>query len=391
MGIWQAFRMAVKSIRSNKVRSFLTMLGVIIGVAAVISAVAFAEGSTKQITDRISALGTELIQVTITGRNTNRDITLQELQEFATQNEQKIAAMAPLITSQFTVKSGRDSVDTTVRGTTYDYSKISKQDVALGRYITDLDNDFRQKIAVIGSRVKEELFADEDPLGKTIKIENQAFVVVGVLNELNSGQQGTSDDQIIIPITTAQRLMKNANIRNYSFLAASAEDVDSVMNIISEYLTKIYGSSDMFRINNAAQTLETLSSVTGTMMTVLGGIAAISLLVGGIGIMNIMLVSVTERTREIGIRKAIGAKRRNILTQFLIEALIVTGIGGVIGLLLGIAAIWLIGRIGIVPSVYSPMWMIIAFGISLVIGVIFGMFPANKASRLNPITALRHE
>ncbi|MGB7605221.1 MAG: ABC transporter permease [Lutisporaceae bacterium] len=391
MGIWQAFRMAVKSIRSNKVRSFLTMLGVIIGVAAVISAVAFAEGSTKQITDRISALGTELIQVTITGRNTNRDITLQELQEFATQNEQKIVAMAPLITSQFTVKSGRDSVDTTVRGTTYDYSKISKQDVALGRYITDLDNDFRQKIAVIGSRVKEELFADEDPLGKTIKIENQAFVIVGVLNELNTGQQGTSDDQIIIPITTAQRLMKNANIRNYSFLAASAEDVDSVMNIISEYLTKIYGSSDMFRINNAAQTLETLSSVTGTMMTVLGGIAAISLLVGGIGIMNIMLVSVTERTREIGIRKAIGAKRRNILTQFLIEALIVTGIGGVIGLLLGIAAIWLIGRIGIVPSVYSPMWMIIAFGISLVIGVIFGMFPANKASRLNPITALRHE
>lgn len=391
MGIWQAYRMAVKSIRSNKVRSFLTMLGVIIGVAAVISAVAFAEGSTKQITDRISALGTELIQVTITGRNTNRDITLQELQEFATQNEQRIAAMAPLITSQFTVKSGRDSVDTTVRGTTYDYSKISKQDVALGRYITDLDNDFRQKIAVIGSRVKEELFADEDPLGKTIKIENQAFVVVGVLNELNSGQQGTSDDQIVIPITTAQRLMKNANIRNYSFLAASAEDVDSVMNTISEYLTKIYGSSDMFRINNAAQTLETLSSVTGTMMTVLGGIAAISLLVGGIGIMNIMLVSVTERTREIGIRKAIGAKRRNILTQFLIEALIVTGIGGVIGLMLGIAAIWLIGRVGIVPSVYSPMWMIIAFGISLVIGVIFGMFPANKASRLNPITALRHE
>lgn len=391
MGIWQAYRMAVKSIRSNKVRSFLTMLGVIIGVAAVISAVAFAEGSTKQITDRISALGTELIQVTITGRNTNRDITLQELQEFATQNEQRIAAMAPLITSQFTVKSGRDSVDTTVRGTTYDYSKISKQDVALGRYITDLDNDFRQKIAVIGSRVKEELFADEDPLGKTIKIENQAFVVVGVLNDLNSGQQGTSDDQIVIPITTAQRLMKNANIRNYSFLAASAEDVDSVMNTISEYLTKIYGSSDMFRINNAAQTLETLSSVTGTMMTVLGGIAAISLLVGGIGIMNIMLVSVTERTREIGIRKAIGAKRRNILTQFLIEALIVTGIGGVIGLMLGIAAIWLIGRVGIVPSVYSPMWMIIAFGISLVIGVIFGMFPANKASRLNPITALRHE
>lgn len=391
MGVWQAFRMAVKSIRSNKVRSFLTMLGVIIGVAAVITAVAFAQGSTKQITDRISALGTELVQVSITGRNTNRDITLKELEEFTLENEQKIAAMSPLISSQYTVKAGRNSVDTSVKGTTYDYSKISKQDIAAGRYISDIDNEYRQKVAVIGSRVKDELFGEEDPLGKTIKMESQIFVVVGVLDELNQGQQGTSDDQVIIPITAAQRLMKNTSIRNYSFLAASAEDVDSVMDVLTEYLTGVYGSSDMFRINNAAQTLDTLSSVTDTMMTVLGGIAAISLLVGGIGIMNIMLVSVTERTREIGIRKAIGAKRRNILAQFLIEALIVTGIGGMIGLLLGTSTIWLIGKIGIVPAVYSPLWMILAFGISLLVGVVFGMFPANKASRLNPITALRHE
>ncbi len=391
MGVWQAFRMAVKSIRSNKVRSFLTMLGVIIGVGAVITAVAFAQGSTKQITDRISALGTELIQVNITGRNTSRDVTLEQLQDFADQNGQQIAAMAPTINSSLTAKYGRNSVDTSVIGTTFDYAKISKQDIAEGRYISDIDSDFRQKVAVIGSRVKTELFSDEDPLGKTIKMDNQMFTVVGVLTELNDGQQGTGDDRIIIPITTAQRLMRNANIRSYSFLASSAKEVDAAMATITEFLTQAYGSSDMFRVNNAAQTLETLSSVTGTMMTVLGGIAAISLLVGGIGIMNIMLVSVTERTREIGIRKAIGAKRRNILIQFLIEALIVTGIGGVIGLLLGSSAIWLIGKLGVVPSVYSPLWMIIAFGISLLVGVVFGMFPANKASRLNPITALRHE
>jgi putative ABC transport system permease protein len=175
------------------------------------------------------------------------------------------------------------------------------------------------------------------------------------------------------------------------FLASSAESVDLAMEKIKDYLLESYGSEDMFRVINSEQMLETLDSITGIMMSVLGGIAAISLIVGGIGIMNIMLVSVTERTREIGIRKAIGAKRINILIQFLIEALIVTGMGGIIGLILGSGAIWAIGRLKIVTAVYSPVWMLISFGISLLIGVVFGMFPANKAARLNPISALRHE
>lgn len=391
MGIAQAFRMAIKSIRSNKVRSFLTMLGVIIGVAAVIAAVAFAQGSTKQITERISALGTELIQVNVMGRGTNRDVTWQDLQSFAEENSDIINAVAPLVQSQFTAKAGKNTVDTTIRGTTADYSRINKQDVAEGRYITDLDNDFRQKVVVIGSYVKTELFGDEDPIGQTITIQNQIFTVIGVLQELAGGQQSTKDDQIIIPVVTAQRLARNAIIRNYSMLASSADMVDQAMSKVTEFLTGIYGNPDMFNVSNSAQMLDTLGSITGTLMAVLGGIAAISLIVGGIGIMNIMLVSVTERTREIGIRKAIGAKRRNILTQFLIEALIVTGMGGVIGLLLGSGAIWVIGRTNIVPAVYSPFWMLVSFCISLLIGVIFGMFPANKAAKLNPIMALRHE
>ena len=222
-------------------------------------------------------------------------------------------------------------------------------------------------------------------------MNNQIYTVVGVLEELEDGGQGTKDDQVIIPVSSAQRLTRNSSIRTYSFLATSAEQVDAAMTKIKEFLAEIYGSEEMFSVMNAAQMLDTLGSITGTLMTVLGGIAAISLLVGGIGIMNIMLVSVTERTREIGIRKAIGAKRANILTQFLIEALLVTGFGGVIGLLLGSAAIWFIGRMGLVPAVYSPMWMILSFGISLAVGVIFGIFPASKASRLNPIAALRHE
>lgn len=391
MGIWQAFRMAIKSIFSNKVRSFLTMLGVVIGVAAVITAVAFAQGSTKQITDNISRLGTELIQVTIVGRNSNRDLTWEVINEFADENSDVIFASAPQVTGSMTVKAGRESLSTTIRGTTYDYSLISSQGVSEGRYILDIDSDLRQKVAVIGSRVKNELFPRDDPLGKTIRMGNQVYTVVGILEELEDGAEGTKDDQIVIPLTTAQRLIRNSSIRNYVFMAASAEVVDEAMNRISAFLTGIYGNEDMFRVMNAAQMLNTLNSVTGTMMIVLGGIAAISLLVGGIGIMNIMLVSVTERTKEIGIYKAIGAKRRNILAQFLIEALLVTGIGGIIGLIVGCAAIWGIGKAGLVPAVYSPMWMFISFSISLVVGVIFGIFPANKAAKLNPIIALRHE
>jgi len=391
MGIWQAFRMAVKCIFSNKVRSFLTMLGVIIGVAAVITAVAFAQGSTKQITDNISQLGTELIQVTVVGRNSNRDLTWESIIEFADENSDVILAAAPQVTSSMTVKVGTESLSTTVRGTTYDYTLISNQGVSEGRYILDIDSDLRQKVAVIGSRIKNKLFPGEDALGKTIRMGNQLYKVVGVLEELEDGEESTEDDQVIVPLVTAQRLVRNSSIRNYVFLATSADVVDEAKKRITEFLTGIYGDENMFRVMNSAQMLETLNSVTQTMMIVLGGIAAISLLVGGIGIMNIMLVSVTERTKEIGIYKAIGAKRRNILAQFLIEALLVTGIGGIIGLAVGCVAIWGIGKAGLVPPVYSPAWMFLSFSISLVVGVIFGIFPANKAAKLNPIIALRHE
>ncbi len=391
MGIWQAYKMAIKSIKNNKVRSFLTMLGVIIGVASVITAVAFAQGSTRQITESISSLGTELIQVNITGFNTNRDITWEDFLTFADENSESITAMSPTVSSQVTVKGERNTVDTTVNGVTEDYALIRKQNVQGGRYLVDLDSDFRQTVAIIGTYVAEELFGQEDPIGKTLKIQGRLFTVVGLLQELEGGSQGTKDDQIIIPIATAQRVLRNANIRSYTFLASSPEKVDEAMEKIKTYLIEVYGSEDMFRVSNAEQMLESLDSITGIMMSVLGGIAAISLIVGGIGIMNIMLVSVTERTREIGIRKAIGAKRRNILVQFLIEALIVTGIGGFVGLLFGSGAIWVIGKLNIVTAVYSPVWMLISFGISLLIGIIFGLFPANKAASLNPIAALRHE
>jgi putative ABC transport system permease protein len=393
LGFWQALRMALKSIRANKVRSFLTMLGVIIGVASVITAVAFAQGSTKSITDSIQSLGTNLIQISINNpRGSSRNLTFKELQAFAEEHASEITAIAPTINSSMTVKVGKTSASTTIIGTNQDYEIIKDTHVREGRFLLDIDSVYRQKIAVIGSYVAKEFYPDSDPLGQTIKLNGNVLTVVGILVEKAGSQVSSEDDQILIPVTLAQRLTKNANLRNFSIKSADTGGTDKIMADLNAFMLTIYSSTSAFRVFNQAQLLSTLSGITGTLMIVLGGIAGISLFVGGIGIMNIMLVSVTERTREIGIRKAIGAKRRSILTQFLIEAIVVTGLGGLIGVAIGLGAIYfIIGGLKIVPAVYSLPWILVAFGISLTTGIIFGMFPAIKASNLNPIEALRSE
>jgi putative ABC transport system permease protein len=384
--------MAVKSIRNNKVRSFLTMLGVIIGVSSVIVAVAFAQGSTKSVTDSISQLGTNLIQINIIGRNSNRNISYDELKKFGEENSEVIAAIAPQVTSNGTAKYETKNTETSIIGTSPEYEEIKSLHVQSGRFILDMDVDYLQKVALVGTAVVNELFEGENPLGKSIKINGQIFTIVGVLEERGGSQDQSEDDQIIIPVTVSQRLMQSAVIRNFSIQATSPEKIDSAMEKLNALLFKVYKDENAYRVFNQAETLSTLNEVTDSMTAVLAGIAAISLVVGGIGIMNIMLVSVTERTREIGIRKAIGAKRKNILVQFLIEAVLVTGIGGCIGVLIGVGIIkFVIEGMDIVPAVYSVPWMILSFGISLLVGVVFGMFPAYKAASLNPIEALRHE
>lgn len=392
MGFLQAYKMALKSIVGNKVRSFLTMLGVIIGVGSVIVAVAFAQGATKSITDSIQSMGTNLIQISITGRNSNRNLSYEALKEFADENSSGISYIAPQINGNATVKVGNKSRSTTLNGTSPEYEYIKNMHVQSGRYLLSFDMDYMQKVAVIGTAVANDIFEGEDPVGKTMKINGQIYKVVGLLEEKADGQDRSDDDQVIIPVTVAQRLTRNTIIRSFSVQASSPEIVNDVMEKLNEFLTKIYKDSNAFLVFNQAQMLSTLNDVTGMLSVILGGIAAISLLVGGIGIMNIMLVSVTERTREIGIRKAIGAKRRNILIQFLIEAIMVTGTGGLMGVLIGLAVIkFIIGGFNITTPVYSPFWITLSFGISLVVGVIFGLFPANKAARLNPIVALRTE
>jgi len=384
--------MAIKSIMANKGRSFLTMLGVIIGVASVISAVAFAQGSTKNITDSIQKLGTNLIQITITGRNSNRDMSYEDLKNFAAENSELISAIAPQSSTNARVKYGSKNMNTTIIATSPEYENIRNVHVTQGRFILDFDLEYRQNVALIGTAVANELFENDDPIGKKIKINGQIFKVVGILEERANGATRSDDDQIIIPITSSRMVMGTSAVRNFAVEATSAEKVETAMESLENFLLDIYKNENAFRVFDQSQMLETLNNVTGTMMIVLGGIAAISLIVGGIGIMNIMLVSVTERTKEIGIRKAIGAKRKNILTQFLIEATVVTGMGGIIGILLGFSIIkFVIGGLNLVPEVYSIPWALIAFGISLLVGIIFGLFPAYKAASLKPIDALRTE
>ncbi len=392
MGFFQAFKMALKSIASNKVRALLTMLGVIIGVGSVITAVAFAQGSTKSITDSIEGLGSNLISINITGRGSNRNVTYDQLKAFSEENSNEISMVAPVASSNMTLKAGTLSRTTSVIGTSEEYEYIKGRHVQAGRFILSFDNEYMLKTAVLGTTVANDLFKGQNPIGQQIKINGQIFKVVGLLQEISGSQDSSDDDQVIIPVTVAQRLSRSGAIRSFSVQAVDASTVDLAMEKIKAYLTEIYGDSNSFNVMNQAQILSTLNTITDTLMIVLGGIAAISLVVGGIGIMNIMLVSVTERTREIGIRKAIGAKRKNIMVQFLIEAIMITGIGGVIGILTGLFCIrFIIGGFNITTPVYSPFWIMLSFGISLGVGIVFGMFPAYKAARLNPIEALRFE
>lgn len=386
----QSLKMALSSIASNKGRSFLTMLGVIIGVAAVIAATGFAMGSTAEITESIEALGTNKLMIFNDARKSNRDMSYEDFREFTETQTELISQMAPIVNGSGTVKYGTSSDGFGILGTSPDYADIDDMHVQEGRYILELDMEYRQKVAVLGTYIVNELFDGQSPVGEKIKINGYIFTVVGVLEELDGGQEGGRDNTIIIPVTTAQRIFKNARITSYQVLTTSSDVVEEAQQAIEDYMIGIFGNEDLFKVYNSAFFLETLEDITGTMALILGGIAVISLVVGGIGIMNIMLVSVTERTREIGIRKAIGARKSSIMTQFIIEALVLTGLGGILGILLGVGGIiFLISRF--VTPVVDPMWVSLSFGFSLLIGLIFGIFPAYKAANLNPIEALRYE
>lgn len=391
MKFWLAYKMALKSILNNKVRSALTMLGVIIGVAAVIAAVGFAQGCMQSVTNMVEGMGTNVITAVIVDMSQSRVITTNDLESFA-QNSEYIASISPYIMVKGIVKSGTESKSATITGTNSSYITIGDVKMATGRFITENDLDNNMKVAVVGSAVTRKLFEDKNPLGETIKVNGVNFTIVGTLKEKMNGADGTDDDMVVIPVNVAQRTLKVKNVTMFMASAKDSDSVDLAMKQIKDYLYGIYKDDSKYMCFTQESILGLLGNISNIMMIILGSIATISLVVGGIGIMNIMLVSVSERTREIGIRKAIGAKKKDILVQFLIEALMLTGIGGIIGILFGMAIIkFVIGSFDLITPVYSVPWIIASFTISLAIGVIFGIFPAYKAAKLNPIEALRSE
>ena len=385
----QTWKMAFASIFSNKMRSFLTMLGIIIGVLAVTLLVSVVQGATGQVTSQIASMGSNLLTVSVTDTRVNLYITMDDLD--ALQGKEGVALTAPIVTANAEVAGNGESQTASVQGVTPNYFSITDLNVQTGRLLGQTDIDYRTDVALIGTDLAETLFETSDVVGQTMTIGERTFTIVGLLEEQGSNLTGSQDERVLIPFTTAQRMTQNTQITAFYASAESSDTVTQAQNALNRFMYAALGDEDSYTIYNQSALLEAMDEVLGTMSLLLGGIAGISLLVGGIGIMNIMLVSVTERTREIGIRKAIGAQRSDILIQFLIEAIVLSLLGGLIGLALGMMGAALLSAYMGMTIQVSLGIAAIAIGFSVLVGVVFGVYPAAKASRLHPIEALRYE
>ena len=392
MNIKQAFSLAVKSLAGSKMRSFLTMLGIIIGVAAVIVIVSIVNGMTQDVLDEFENLGSTTITVSVRGRGGNRSVSIDDMQDLVADNPEYLESMTPNITvAGATAKNGSTNVDvSSCVGVNESYVHIKGLTIEQGRNIEYMDCEGRLRNCVVGTYIANELYGTTDVVGETIIINGYQFQIVGVIEEKADSEEAGSDDIIIIPYTMASKVSNSFTMGTYTFNATSKDVVEKAQSIIEEYLLKVFSNSDAYTIINMGTIIDTINDLTATMSLVLAGVAGVSLLVGGIGIMNIMLVSVTERTREIGIRKSLGATPWDIMSQFVVEAITTSCIGGVMGILLGIAGSYAATLFGMtaVPSVPA---MIISFTVSAFIGIAFGYFPAKKAAALNPIDALRYD
>ncbi|WP_367593434.1 ABC transporter permease [Heyndrickxia acidicola] len=384
-----SIKLALKNIRSSKLRAVLTMLGIIIGVSSVIALVSIGQSSTQSVAQQINSLGTNLLSVNV------MDTSEGQLKESDVDSFKKLYGVkdaAPAVNGRITAVNGKTSTQVSLIGTTESYQNIRDTKVANGRFLADIDNEYREKIAVLGSDTATTLFGADNPVGKEVQLNGNSYKVVGVLESKGSSIGQSGDSVIIVPLSTAQRVLGTTDIQSVYVQAQNANVLTFVQNELERSLMPLFhNNTDSYSVTNQQDVLDTMSSVSKTMTMLLGGIASISLLVGGIGIMNIMFVSVSERTKEIGIRKAIGAKRKDILMQFLIESIVLSGLGGIIGVGVGFIAIKIYAVITNTSVTFSPPFTFIAFGFSLVVGVVFGVFPANKASKLHPIQALRFE
>jgi len=412
VNLWQSVRVALTSLGSNKLRTFLTMLGIIIGVASVIALLAIGNGATAGITANLTRNGTNLVTISPGGGTTGgvasaagsaQTLTYEDALAIAAQgNAVGIAGVSPERNGNAQIVYGSTNSNSRIVGVIPAYLTVHDATVELGNFVGADDQASTTAVAVLGSNVATTLFGTGNPVGATIKITGQPYQVIGVMTSKGGSGFGSVDDQVFVPLSTSlHRLFgyRSAGIAGQpiSSIAIKAEDANSVPGVI-DFTTALLkqrhnlgNKANDFTVTNQADQLASLNTVTQTLSIFLGAVAGISLLVGGIGVMNIMLVSVTERTREIGIRKAIGARRGDILRQFLIEAVVMSILGGLIGIAIGIGIAKGVAATGAVTTVISLGPIALSFGCAVAIGLFFGIYPANRASRLNPIDALRFD
>ena len=392
----QSFKMALRSIWGNKMRSFLTMLGIIIGVGAVIILVSIVNGYMSYMIESFTSMGVNRITVSYVAMP-SRSIDVDEFYDFYMENPDLYQQMTPTVSVSATVKHGSDTMDSTsVGGYGEEYLDIMGYGIGAGRSLLYSDMASRQKVAFIGDYVAEELYGSaENAVGETIKINGDAYTVVGVAERQTEDaadfDDGCTDDFVWIPYSRAVKLSRNANITSYTFTSWDTDSTDACTEALESFLYDHLLNENLYTVTAMSSLLDSLNEQIGMMSMMLGGIAGISLLVAGVGVMNIMLVSVTERTREIGIRKALGAKRRVILQQFIIEAAVTSTIGGVIGIIFGALCSTGIGSLIGIEAPPTVGAVIVSFSVSVGIGLIFGYMPASRASKLNPIDALRSD
>jgi putative ABC transport system permease protein len=398
MSVFESIELAVRNIFASKMRAFLTMLGIIIGVTAVIVIVGLGNGMESYMTDSFQSLGTNTLMVTITGRgSSSRSVSVDDMYELVADNPEYLAKISPTVTLSAAVKIGSETARATaVTGVGEDYLDIKQYALSAGRGLCYNDIVQRHPVCVVGSYLDRQWYGGA-ALGKTIRIGADRFTVVGVLAEESESEEGGTDDAVYIPYSVAVRLSGTGSAAGYTIAVRDEKFAAESKQVVENALFEVYEDEDAYYVMSMTELLDMMSSMLNIMITVLAVIAGISLVVGGIGIMNIMLVSVTERTKEIGIRKALGAKERYILTQFVIEAATTSTIGGSLGIALGYALSALATRIiamamdANLPVTPSAGSVLMAFGISAAIGILFGYLPAKKASALNPIDALRYE
>ena len=401
----ESVQIAVTALLSNKLRSILTMLGIIIGVGAVIAMISIGMGVRQNVTNSIASLGSNMLIVTPGSTNKGGVRSAagsgQKLKyddaEAIKKKIKNIDYVSPTVNSSYQVVNGNQNWNTSVYGVTPEYLHIRSLNVQSGSFITNNDLKSRNRVAVIGTTVASNLFDTSNPVGKTIRINNQPYRIIGVLESKGQSSMGQDqDDMVIVPLTTAQeRLLGITYVRSINIQVSRSDKIEQVQSEVETLLRQRHhitgDKEDDFTVRNLTSLMETMTSTTTMLTLFLGSIAAISLIVGGIGIMNIMMVSVTERTREIGIRKALGATFQNIMMQFLIESVVIGVIGGLLGIACGVGIALTIAKAGLFQTVITAAPIIISFSFSVGIGLFFGIYPARKAARLDPFEALRYE